>query len=71
MQQFAETSEQAAKRFHFDAIVRGLCECAKMTEHVQGTTAAAREKQKHAAAAIETAVQSLQLPLYNVTNTVR
>lgn len=72
MQQLQHSSDQASQRFHFDALVRALCESADMKEHVQATTAVARDKQQHAAAAIQKALVSFENePLYDVTNTVR
>ncbi len=60
MQQFADSSVQGSKRFHFDALVRGLCESADMREHVDVTTAAARNKQQQAPAALAQAVRALE-----------
>ncbi len=59
MQQFADSSHQGSKRLHFDALVRGLCGSADMREHVDVTTAAARNKQQQAPAALAQAVRAL------------
>ncbi|DBB18159.1 TPA: hypothetical protein ACH3X3_003133 [Trebouxia sp. C0006] len=72
MQQFADSSDQGNKRFHFDALVRGLCESADMREHVDVTTAAARNKQQQAPAALAQAVRALETdPLHDTANLVR
>ena len=57
MLHLVESNGTGEQRFHFDALVRGLCASANMKEYVQGITAAARNKQRGAAAAIATALQ--------------
>ncbi len=72
MQQFADNSDQSSKRFHFDALVRGLCESADMREHVDVTTAAARNKQQQAPAALAQALRALETDsLYDTPDLIR
>ena len=72
MQQLADSSDQGSKRFHFDALVRGLCDSANMRQHVDVTTAAARNKQQQAPAALAQAVRALETnSLHGTPNLIR
>ncbi len=72
MQRCTDSGNQGVQRFHFDALVRGLCESTDMIDHVQDITVAACDKQKHATAAIEKAVQAAETePLHDSTNIIR
>lgn len=69
MAEVAESNDQDAQRFHFDALVRGLCNSADMSKHVHDVLLAAHHKQLHAAASLEANASSLeQKPLLDTTN---
>lgn len=71
MAQVAEGTDQQMQRFHFDALVRGLCNSSTMREHLDAELLALHHKQTCAPAALAALAQSLeQQPFLDKTNTV-
>ena len=65
----AESNGQDAQRFHFDALVRGLCNSDDMSTHVHTVLSAAHHKQIHATASLEATANLLEhKPLLDKTN---
>lgn len=71
MAQIAEGIDQQAQRFHFDALVRGLCNSSNMRQHLDAEMSALHHKQTCAPAALAALAQSLeQKPFLDKTNTI-
>ena len=70
MAQVADSLDQGAQRFHFDALVRGLCNSSEMREHLHAKMLELHQKQTNAPAVLAALTQSLdQQPLLDKTNT--
>ena len=67
MAQLAESSDQGGQRFHFDALVRGLCNSSDMVEHLQAKMSALNHKQANASARLASLLE--EQPFQDKTNT--
>lgn len=68
MAQIAEGTDQQMLRFHFDALVRGLCNSSTLREHLDAELLALHHKQTCAPAALAQSLE--QQPFLDKTNTV-
>lgn len=71
MAHVVEEIDQQAQRFHFDALVRGLCNSLEMRKHLDTETSALHHKQTHAPASLAALVKSVEQQPYSAkTNTI-
>ncbi|KAL3148174.1 hypothetical protein ABBQ38_014454 [Trebouxia sp. C0009 RCD-2024] len=64
--QLAEHSDQGGQRFHFDALVRGLCNSSELREHLTAKMSALNDKQASASARLASLLK--EQPFQDKTN---